>query len=192
LIVPNPTAADAYTLAWEGKESMVPQVDWLPVGLLVTDVGPDLRCRFVNEFLRRRMKLQKVVGRPLAEVWGEAEGRRVIAVLRQVIASGEARHLRDFEVFPLADDEGRLSYLIVVIVHIAERVPARSRLTLREWQIAHLVAEGLSNLEIAQRIHRSPATVASHVGSVLQKLEFGSRAQIVAWVIRQQLSGKQD
>src|SRR5205807_5807571 len=133
----------------------------------------------------------KVEGRPLAEVWAEAEGKGVITVLRQVIASGEPRRLRDFEVFPLGDDEGRLSYLIVVIMDTTERLPDRSRLTLREWQIARLVADGLSNLEIAQRPHRSPATVASHVGSVLQKLEFGSRAQIVAWVIRQQLPGQQ-
>lgn len=165
---------------------MVPEVDWLPVGLLVTDAGPELRCRFVNEFLRRRLRPRKVEGRPLAEVWGEAEGQDVVAALRQVIASGEARHLRDFEVFPLGDHEGRLAYLIVLVADTPARLPDRNRLTHREWQIARLVADGLSNLEIARRLHRSPATVASHVGSVLQKLEFGSRAQIAAWVIRQQ------
>ena len=47
--------------------------------------------------------------------------------------------------------------------------------------MADLVAEGLSNPAIARRLYVSRTTVASHVGHILVKLGFSSRAQIAAW-----------
>lgn len=55
-------------------------------------------------------------------------------------------------------------------------------LTRRERQIAELVADGLSNKEIALRLVISPRTAESHVEHILNKLGFNSRAQIAAWV----------
>ena len=51
----------------------------------------------------------------------------------------------------------------------------------REVEVAELVAEGLSNPAIARRLYLSRTTVASHVGHILTKLGFSSRAQIAAW-----------
>jgi len=51
------------------------------------------------------------------------------------------------------------------------------RLTDRERAVLVLVAEGLSNTGIAQRIHLSTATVKDHVSALLTKLEVGSRVQ---------------
>ncbi|MFC5830149.1 ATP-binding protein [Nonomuraea insulae] len=58
-----------------------------------------------------------------------------------------------------------------------------SRLTAREWEIAELVARGLSNRGIADELVISPATVARHVANILAKLGFSTRTQIAAWVI---------
>ena len=49
-------------------------------------------------------------------------------------------------------------------------------------QVAALVAEGLSNRAIAQRLVVSQRTVEGHVARILAKLGFSSRAQIAAWV----------
>jgi predicted ATPase/DNA-binding CsgD family transcriptional regulator len=57
------------------------------------------------------------------------------------------------------------------------------RLTRREQQIAELVAEGLSNRDIAGRLVVSQRTAEAHVEHILTKLGFGSRAQIAAWVV---------
>ncbi|MEU6259422.1 response regulator transcription factor [Streptomyces sp. NPDC047043] len=51
------------------------------------------------------------------------------------------------------------------------------RLTDRERTVLVLVAEGLSNAGIAERMYLSTATVKDHVSAVLTKLEVGSRVQ---------------
>ncbi|GAA4475558.1 hypothetical protein GCM10023094_13200 [Rhodococcus olei] len=55
-------------------------------------------------------------------------------------------------------------------------------LTRREQQVAELVAEGLSNKAIADKLVISKRTVDGHVEHVLAKLGFASRTQVAAWV----------
>lgn len=55
-------------------------------------------------------------------------------------------------------------------------------LTPREIQVAKLVADGLSNREIAARLVLSVRTAEAHVENILLKLSFHSRAEIGAWV----------
>jgi DNA-binding NarL/FixJ family response regulator len=54
-------------------------------------------------------------------------------------------------------------------------------LTAREREVAALIGQGRSNREIAEALVLSERTVATHVGNILAKLEFGSRAQIAVW-----------
>lgn len=55
-------------------------------------------------------------------------------------------------------------------------------LTPRELEVASLVAEGLTNQEIAQRLQVAHRTAETHVENIRQKLGFRSRAQIATWV----------
>lgn len=48
--------------------------------------------------------------------------------------------------------------------------------------MARLIAEGLSNKQIGARLFISDRTVASHIGSILNKLGFNSRAQVASWM----------
>ncbi|WP_030442740.1 ATP-binding protein [Actinoplanes subtropicus] len=57
-------------------------------------------------------------------------------------------------------------------------------LTGRERQIAQLLADGLSNREIAAKLVISPRTVDGHVERILAKLGFTSRTQVAVWVAR--------
>ncbi|WP_107773951.1 helix-turn-helix domain-containing protein [Nocardioides sediminis] len=54
----------------------------------------------------------------------------------------------------------------------------------REREIAGLVADGLSNREIAARLVISERTAENHVQHVLRKLGLANRAQVAAWVTR--------
>jgi non-specific serine/threonine protein kinase len=55
-------------------------------------------------------------------------------------------------------------------------------LTRREREVAALVADGLSNTEIAERLVISQRTAEGHVENILRKLDFRSRTQIAAWI----------
>ncbi|WP_129307304.1 response regulator transcription factor [Streptomyces sp. L2] len=52
-------------------------------------------------------------------------------------------------------------------------------LTSREVEVLELTARGLSNLEIAERLYISEATVKTHLNRTMTKLDLGSRAQAV-------------
>lgn len=57
-------------------------------------------------------------------------------------------------------------------------------LTGSELKIATLVAEGLSNPQIAERLFISRRTVETHVSHILRKLELSSRVQLAAEAAR--------
>ena len=59
----------------------------------------------------------------------------------------------------------------------------------RELQVLRLVAEGLSNKEIASDLHISAHTVARHVTNIMRKLDASNRAQAAAKALRSGLLG---
>jgi non-specific serine/threonine protein kinase len=58
-------------------------------------------------------------------------------------------------------------------------------LTRREREIATLVAQGLGNRDIAERLYLSKRTVDSHLEHIFSKLGFTSRTQLTNWVLSQ-------
>jgi len=62
------------------------------------------------------------------------------------------------------------------------------KLTRREREVASLVAQGLTNREIASRLFISERTAESHVEQLRGKLGFHSRSQVAAWVAAQGLT----
>lgn len=70
---------------------------------------------------------------------------------------------------------------------LVEAPPTRASTTptRREREVAELVAEGMTNKEIAGRLVISPRTAQGHVEHLLTKLGFTSRTQIAAWVVEQ-------
>jgi DNA-binding CsgD family transcriptional regulator len=54
-------------------------------------------------------------------------------------------------------------------------------LTARELTVAGLVADGLSNAQIADRLGLSARTVASHLEHIRTKLNLTSRTQVAVW-----------
>ncbi len=64
---------------------------------------------------------------------------------------------------------------------------AGNRLSRREHEIAALVAQGLTNRQIAATVHISERTAENHVQHILTKLGFSTRSQIAAWATARRL-----
>jgi DNA-binding NarL/FixJ family response regulator len=88
----------------------------------------------------------------------------------------------------VAAGEGLLAPTVTrrLIAEFARRTPPApaltgglDRVTDRERQVLTLIARGLSNPQIAEHLHLSPATVKTHIGHLLAKLHARDRAQLV-------------
>jgi NarL family two-component system response regulator LiaR len=66
--------------------------------------------------------------------------------------------------------------------------PTQDPLTEREVEVLKLVAQGLSNQEIADRLYISPRTVGVHVGHILDKLHLANRTQVALYALREGLA----
>lgn len=92
------------------------------------------------------------------------------------------RALATFESLGATRDADRVAALLRSL-GVTARVGAKGRglLTGREQEVLHLVGAGLSNPEIAARLHVSRKTAAHHVSNVLAKLHLRNRAEAAAY-----------
>ena len=67
---------------------------------------------------------------------------------------------------------------------------AAAGLTKREWEIAGLVAQGMSNREIAAALVISQRTAEGHVEHIFTKLGFNSRSQVAVWIAEQRAASQ--
>jgi DNA-binding NarL/FixJ family response regulator len=91
---------------------------------------------------------------------------RVVAAGEALLAPSITRRLLDRFADTLPGDE-------------AKPAPALESLTERELEVLKLLAGGLSNAELAEKLFLSETTVKSHISSVLRKLDLRDRVQAV-------------
>ena len=77
----------------------------------------------------------------------------------------------------LADAADRLTALF----DGGRRPPPWSPLSAREFEVAQLVAAGLTNRQIAEQLVLAPKTISAHITHILTKLGAARRAEIAAW-----------
>lgn len=104
------------------------------------------------------------------------------------VAAAEARAALD--IFEKLQAARQVDAATAVLRRLGERVgpprPGVERLTRRESEVLDLLAAGLSNPEIADRLVISRKTVEHHVGNILAKLGLRNRAEAVAYAVRRE------
>ncbi len=74
----------------------------------------------------------------------------------------------------------RVAELEALRARLDDSAPQDIVLTPREREVAQLIADGLTNAEVARRLFISPRTAAVHVSNILRKLDVTSRAEVAA------------
>lgn len=121
-------------------------------------------------------------GARMEELLQPARARLGDALVAQLWAYGQEMSQDQAVRYALQGDEQSDAPLMVGRHPVAAPL---TTLTGREWEIAGLIARGLSNKAIADELVISPATAARHVANILAKLGFSSRTQVATWVIEQ-------
>ncbi|MEV5838287.1 LuxR C-terminal-related transcriptional regulator [Nocardia sp. NPDC052112] len=115
---------------------------------------------FFNELSHFHDECERTVRRALGD-------RRFDAAFRR----GQAMGMNDAVAYALGEPRA------------AAPLDSEMTLTKRELEVARLVAQGLTNKQIATKLVLSQRTAEGHVEHILSKLGFASRAQIAAWIV---------
>ena len=125
-------------------------------------------------------------GLPFEAAQTQSDLARVVAASDPEAAAGHAAEaLRDFRRLGATRDAAAAAALLRELGVVPGPEPQMPGvLTQREQDVLALVADGLSNPEIAERLFLSRKTVAHHVSSILTKLALRSRAEAAAYAAR--------
>ena len=156
----------------EGRPELAVQLAAAATALRETAGLPPLSGARVEAYLAPARRLGDAA---VARLW--ASGRALTSEAAVALAL-------DAPVKPAASGAGPAgespALTVVGRYRVASAPP--SSLTQREYEIAELVAGGLSNKAIAAELSISHTTAARHVANIMAKLGFNSRTQIAAWV----------
>jgi DNA-binding CsgD family transcriptional regulator len=178
-------------------------------GRKLAELGSTLGCQVM--FARG----ERLLGRALAASVDEAANRHLEAALREFVrlempfetartrlllaqalrkhepevAEAEARAaLVIFENLGANENAGAAATLLREIeIKTRKQISKTSGLSRREAEVLRLVAQGMSNQDIADRLTLSKHTVHRHVSSILTKLNLRSRAAAAAYAAQHKL-----
>jgi DNA-binding CsgD family transcriptional regulator len=131
------------------------------------------KCGGAYEAARARLDLARTLSRLERTADAERETRAALGTAQRIGAAGEARRAEVF--LDALRAQGTASTAVQTI----------GGLSPRETEVLRLVAGGLSNGEIAEKLFLSEHTVKRHVANILAKLDLPSRAAAAAHAARQ-------
>ena len=179
--------AEAVELARQVKPDVVlmdirmPGTDGIEATRRITAAQPDVRVLVLTTFDLDEYAFGALRAGASGFLLKDVRPHELVAAVRTV-ASGDAvvsprvtrRLLEEYaQQLPVADAGAGAG------VGQADRYPQLASLTEREREVLAVVAQGLSNTEIAASLFVSETTVKSHVGRILAKLGLRDRVQIV-------------
>ena len=140
----------------------------------IRDERPDAQVIMLTSFSDDEALFNSIMAGAAGFVLKQIRGRDLVDAIRQVAAG---RSLLDPQVTQRVLERLRKA-------KFDEKDPKLARLSPQEERILDLVGEGLTNREIAERIHLSDKTVKNYVSTILQKLEVARRAEAASYIAK--------
>jgi NarL family two-component system response regulator LiaR len=161
-------------------DMMMPNQDGLTTIPKVREVSPNTRILVVTAYAENDLVYQAIKAGALGYILKDATRDQLLQAVRDV-------------------DQGRASLqpsiavkLIQEINHPTESVYTADPLTRRELETIRLIARGLSNQEIADKLVVNERTIAKYVSSILDKLQLANRTQAALYALREGITGLND
>jgi NarL family two-component system response regulator LiaR len=155
---------------------LMPGMDGIEATRLITSRQPKTRILVLTSFAADNKVFPAIKAGALGYLLKDSSPEELVRAIRQV-------HRGEPSLHPTIARK-----LLQEIARPAELQPAPEALTDREMTVLRLIAQGLSNQEIADRIAVSEPTVRTHVSRILGKLHLASRTQAALYAVREGLT----
>jgi len=155
----------------------LPDGDGVEVCREIRSRHPEIKCLMLTSFADDEALFQAIMAGASGYLLKQLKGSDIVDAVRRV-AAGQSLL-----------DPAVTSRVLERLRQPPEEDEAIARLTDQERRILELIAEGLTNRQIAERIHLAEKTVKNYVSNVLSKLGMERRTQAAVYAAR--LTGDQ-
>jgi NarL family two-component system response regulator LiaR len=154
-------------------DMMMPRKDGLGAIQEIIRENPDARILVLTSFAEDEKVFPAIKAGALGYLLKDSSPRELLQAIRNV-SHGEA------SLHPAIARK-----LMRELNQPANLPPTTDPLTEREVEVLRLVAQGLSNDEVAQKLVLSERTVRTHVSHILDKLHLANRTQMALYAVRE-------
>jgi NarL family two-component system response regulator LiaR len=155
---------------------LMPILDGIEATRQITTRQPKTRILVLTSFAADNKLFPAIKAGALGYLLKDSSPEELVRAIRQVHRGEPALH-------PTIARK-----LLQEIAQPVDVKPAPEALTARELAVLRLIAQGMSNQEIADELSVSEATVRAHVSRILGKLHLASRTQAALYAVREGLT----
>ena len=175
-------AADGVEVVWKARslkpdvillDMLMPRQNGLEAIEQIKRENPQARILVITSFADDQMVFPAIKAGALGYLLKDSSPQQLLQAIQDVYKGESSLH-------PTIALK-----LIRELNRSSELPPTRDPLTERELVILKLVAQGLSNQEIAERLVISERTVGNHIGNILSKLHVANRTQAALYALRE-------
>jgi len=152
---------------------VMPDMDGIEAIRRIKDSQPEARILVLTTFAGEDMIFPAIKAGALGYHLKDSHPEELVQAIRQVYRGESSLH-------PVIARK-----VLEELSHPSERPPTPDPLTPREVEVLRLVAQGLENWEIAERLVITEATVRTHVSNITSKLHVASRTQAALYALRE-------
>ncbi len=159
---------------------LMPGMDGIEATRQITSLQPGMHILVLTSFAADNKVFPAIKAGALGYLLKDSTPEELVRAIRQVHRGEPALH-------PIIARK-----LLQEIAQPADLQPAPEALTARELTVLQLIAQGLSNQEIADQLVISEPTVRAHVSRILGKLHLASRTQAALYAVREGLTAEDE
>lgn len=155
---------------------LMPGMDGIEATRQIKSLLPEARILVLTSFVADDKVFPAIKAGALGYLLKDSTPEELLRAIRQVHRGEPALH------------PAIARKLLQEIAQPVDPKPSPEALTVRELAVLRLIAQGLSNQEIADELSVSEATVRAHVSRILGKLHLASRTQAALYAVREGLT----